>query len=214
MKYLVVCFSLLVAFSFVGGCFGSESGVQESPIIIHNKITASTPQSGSIFGTKAVPAWPVIPPVPVTAPPVSKVAPPEPPVMVEPPCSSCATPSCAGACTYGPYQVRVEYTPIEPQPFTQEFCTCLPYGCPNGLPVVPSCGVPGILPCEPVCASCCPAPAAVPVCPSTGSVGIFTSVVKEAVALPFNIIGDVSLLAAGITYGTASAVVTVCGSHY
>lgn len=211
MKYLVVCVSMFVMFVCVGNCFGSESGIQESPVVIHNKITTSSPPSvvpksgSSIFGSTSIQSWPNIPPVPVTPPPVNNFQPPEPPpAMATAPCSTCTT----NACAYGPYQVRVEYTPIEPQPFTQEFCSCLPYGCPDGLPVVTSCGVPGILPCTPTCVE------QAPVSTSTGSVGIFTAVVKEAVALPLNIIGDASLLVAGVTYGTASAVVTLCGSHF
>ncbi len=51
------------------------------------------------------------------------------------------------ACAMAPYEVHVEYTPIQPQPWECTYCTCLPYGCPDGAPIVGvetgcnSCGV-------------------------------------------------------------------------
>jgi hypothetical protein len=31
--------------------------------------------------------------------------------------------------------VKVSYTPIQPQPGECTYCTCLPYGCPDGAPI-------------------------------------------------------------------------------
>jgi hypothetical protein len=69
-------------------------------------------------------------------------------------CCTCNTSCCAVA----PYEVKVSYTPIQPQPGECTYCTCLPYGCPDGAPCVtgcppcaaPSCGVG----CAPAAAPC------------------------------------------------------------
>lgn len=44
-------------------------------------------------------------------------------------------------CAVAPYEVSVTYTPLQPQPAEYTYCTCLPYGCPDGSPIVPQvCG--------------------------------------------------------------------------
>lgn len=42
-------------------------------------------------------------------------------------------------CACAPYEVKVSYTPIQPQPGECTYCTCLPYGCPDGAPGVGAC---------------------------------------------------------------------------
>lgn len=42
----------------------------------------------------------------------------------------------AGGCAYAPYEVKVQYTPIQPQAGECTYCTVLPYGCPDGAPYV------------------------------------------------------------------------------
>jgi hypothetical protein len=44
----------------------------------------------------------------------------------------CCDNSC---CACAPYEVKVSYTPIQPQPGECTYCTCLPYGCPDGAPI-------------------------------------------------------------------------------
>jgi len=44
----------------------------------------------------------------------------------------CCNTSC---CAVAPYEVKVSYTPIQPQPGECTYCTCLPYGCPDGAPM-------------------------------------------------------------------------------
>lgn len=46
-------------------------------------------------------------------------------------------------CAVAPYEVKVSYTTIQPQPGECTYCTCLPYGCPDGAPVVGGCCPPG-----------------------------------------------------------------------
>ena len=48
----------------------------------------------------------------------------------------CCNNSC---CAVAPYEVKVSYTPIQPQPGECTYCTCLPYGCPDGAPVTGAC---------------------------------------------------------------------------
>jgi len=50
--------------------------------------------------------------------------------------------NCCGnnaCCACAPYEVRVSYTPIQPQPGECTYCTCLPYGCPDGAPMAGAC---------------------------------------------------------------------------
>ncbi|MCA9414993.1 MAG: hypothetical protein KC917_01940 [Candidatus Omnitrophica bacterium] len=42
-------------------------------------------------------------------------------------------------CACAPYEVKVSYTPIQPQPGECTYCTCLPYGCPDGAPMAGAC---------------------------------------------------------------------------
>jgi hypothetical protein len=65
-------------------------------------------------------------------------------------CSCCSCTPCA------PYNVEVTYTPIEPQPLTCTYCTTLPYGCPDGKPVVAGCAAP--------CGTCAAPAACAPAC--------------------------------------------------
>ena len=51
-------------------------------------------------------------------------------------------------CAVAPYEVKVSYTPIQPQPGECTYCTCLPYGCPDGAPIAScppgNCGLLGL----------------------------------------------------------------------
>jgi len=45
-----------------------------------------------------------------------------------------------GCCAaVAPYEVKVSYTPIQPQPGECTYCTVLPYGCPDGAPITNGC---------------------------------------------------------------------------
>jgi hypothetical protein len=78
-------------------------------------------------------------------------------------CCACNTQCCAVA----PYEVRVSYTPIQPQPGECTYCTCLPYGCPDGAPVVNGCPPGGA-----GCGVGCAAPAAGCAAPCGGGGGV------------------------------------------
>ncbi|MCL4735925.1 MAG: hypothetical protein KJ050_13410 [Candidatus Omnitrophica bacterium] len=69
-------------------------------------------------------------------------------------CCTCQTSCCAVA----PYEVKVSYTPIQPQPGECTYCTCLPYGCPDGAPICPPCGpmAGGCAPCGSPCGMAAP----------------------------------------------------------
>ncbi len=70
-------------------------------------------------------------------------------------CNPCG--SNVACCACAPYEVKVSYTPIQPQPGECTYCTCLPYGCPDGAPCVtgcPPCAAPA--PCAAPCAPCEP----------------------------------------------------------
>jgi len=45
----------------------------------------------------------------------------------------CGSSSSCTPCA--PYLVTVQYDPIQPQPGECTYCTCLPYGCPDGAPL-------------------------------------------------------------------------------
>ena len=49
-------------------------------------------------------------------------------------------------CAVAPYEVKVSYTPIQPQSGECTYCVCLPYGCPDGAPITGGCPV-GLGPC-------------------------------------------------------------------
>lgn len=84
-----------------------------------------------------------------------------------------------GGCAYAPYEVKVTYTPIQPQPGECTYCAVLPYGCPDGSPYVEGiCGNPSS--CNPCCYNCCPG--------FIDSCGCAIGVVLSA---PFTVIGDV-----------------------
>lgn len=73
----------------------------------------------------------------------------------------CCNTSC---CAVAPYEVKVTYTPIEPQPGECTYCTCLPYGCPDGAPVCPPCGPVGCGPCGTAVGAGCGAPCGGGIC--------------------------------------------------
>lgn len=109
----------------------------------------------------------------------------------------CCNTSC---CAVAPYEVKVTYTPIEPQPGECTYCTCLPYGCPDGAPCVSGCP-----PCGPGCGVGvgCAAPAACGPC-GINLCGILSTpccVVGPVVSGACGLVGGVLDCACGIVSG-------------
>lgn len=87
-----------------------------------------------------------------------KAAPQEPPVYQPAPvykpsavwAPQACPPPVTNCAAYAPYEVSVQYTPLQPQPGECTYCTVLPYGCPDGSPMIGgcnSCGSCGTAPC-------------------------------------------------------------------
>jgi len=117
--------------------------------------------------TKPLPPPAVYVPPPVVAPPPRIVEAPPVPVRQSSPLPVSA-PSCCSPCSCqpcAPYLVTVSYEPIQPQPGECTYCTCLPYGCPDGAPCASCppgggggacggggcCGMGGLLGCDSGC---------------------------------------------------------------
>jgi hypothetical protein len=122
-------------------------------------------------------------------------------------CCSCgASNQC---CAVAPYEVKVSYTPIQPQPGECTYCTCLPYGCPDGAPCVsgcppcaagPSCGP---APCGP---APCGAPCGLNLC---GLLSLPCCIVTPVVRGTFGLVGGVLDCTCGIVTGVLGC---FCGS--
>ena len=125
-----------------------EPGIEEHPNVV--RIGQPKMTTSPIYGAQSIPAAPPVAPSPVFSPePVYA-----PQVFSAPPV--CSIPQvCSAPCSSAPYQVTVEYEPIEPVGGSYTYCTCLPYGCPDGAPVVNGYGAYGACgsaPCGVVCA--------------------------------------------------------------
>lgn len=126
-----------------------EPGIEEHP----NVVRIGHPRMNSTPAYEVQSVAPAATQPPVFAP--SAVYAPE-PVFV--PSAVCAPPVCNAPCANAPYQVTVEYEPIQPIGGSYTYCTCLPYGCPDGAPIVngacgaASCGTYGS--CGVICDPC------------------------------------------------------------
>lgn len=123
----------VLLFSMCSLAYAGDAGVSEQP----QKVYVDSPQV----------AAPVAP-IAVKSVPQTRVSAPA-PLAIQEAAPTKVNPWAPGpACAYAPYEVRVEYTPIEPQPGVATYCTCLPYGCPDGSPIVNSCGPCGSCGCN------------------------------------------------------------------
>lgn len=117
----------------------------------------------------------------------------------------CGNNSC---CAMAPYEVKVSYTPIQPQPGECTYCTCLPYGCPDGAPCVTPCG-PGACgapcgaaaPCAPFMGACSPCTIVAPVV--TGALGMVGGILDCACGMVGGILG---------CFGVCSPCAAPCGA--
>jgi hypothetical protein len=103
----------------------------------------------------------------------------------------CCNNSC---CAVAPYEVKVSYTPIQPQPGECTYCTCLPYGCPDGAPVITPCGPApcgapcgAAAPCGPMMGGCSPCAFITPVV--SGALGMVGGVLDCACGIVGGILG-------------------------
>lgn len=159
-RYLIIS---LVVLSFIGfPVYSSDSGQPERPNVVEIEAPVPVAPPVPVFEpVEYVPPVPVakptqappvtaysIPAIPtrVTEPiPVATAIPLPPPVQPEPVKVECipvekkepiyySNPSVS-CLPYAPYEVKVQYTPINPQPYEYSYCTTLPYGCPSGEPI-------------------------------------------------------------------------------
>ena len=111
---------------------------------------------------------------------------------------NCCCTNNTSCCAVAPYEVKVSYTPIQPQPGECTYCTCLPYGCPDGAPC--------ITPCAPSCAPC--GPACAPAAPSCAPCGVN---VCGLVCAPFCMVGPVVSGACGLVGGVLDCACGIVG---
>lgn len=159
-RYLIIS---LVVLSFIGfPVYSSEPGQPERPNVVEIEAPVPVAPPVPVFEpVEYVPPVPVAKPTqatPVTVysipaiptqvyepVPVATAIPLPPPVQPEPVKVECvpvvkkepvyySNPSVS-RLPYAPYEVKVQYTPINPQPYEYSYCTTLPYGCPSGEPI-------------------------------------------------------------------------------
>lgn len=91
-----------------------------------------------------------------------------------------------------PYEVSVQYTPIQPQAGECTYCTCLPYGCPDGSPIVTS-----------ICGSDCGGCVS---CGNSCSVGLFSNVLGTVGGVADGLVGASWCAASKVTCGVFQTV--------